>query len=87
MELAMNSIETRLTDILLDELNVERDPKMVLASDSLRQDLGLDSLGFIELRNQVETSFGISISDDEFTPENFSTISSLSDLIRRRSAH
>jgi acyl carrier protein len=87
MELAMNSIETRLTDILLDELNVERDPKMVLASDSLRQDLGLDSLGFIELRNQVETSFGISISDDEFTPENFSNISSLSDLIRRRSAH
>ena len=85
MELAMDTIEERLTDILLDDLNVERDRKAIRPTDSLRQDLGLDSLGFVELRSEVETRFGISIADEEFTPENFSTIAALSALIRRRS--
>jgi acyl carrier protein len=82
----VNSIEERLRDILLDDLNVERERNAILRTDSLRQDLGLDSLGFVELRSEVETRFGISIADDEFTPENFSTIAALGGLISRRSA-
>jgi len=84
----MSSIDDCLRDILLEDLFIERDRDKILPTDSLRSDFGVDSLGFVELKAQVEIRFGIVISDDDFTPENFATISSLASLIdRRRSAH
>lgn len=82
----MSSIEDSLRDILIEELFVEVEKDMILPTYSLRQDLGVDSLGFVELREQVEKRFSIVISDDDFTPENFSTISSLTTLINRHSS-
>jgi acyl carrier protein len=79
----MSSVEDCLRDILIEHLFIELDKDRILPTYSLRQDLGIDSLGFVELRAQVETRFSIVISDDEFTPENFSTISSLTGLIHR----
>ena len=79
----MSSIEDCLRDILIEHLFVEFEKDKILPTDSLRQNLGLDSLGFIELKDQVEKQFGIAIAEDEFTPENFSTISSLTGLIGR----
>ena len=79
----MSEIEDCLRDILLEDLFIEREKGRILSTESLRQDLGLDSLGFIELKTQVEMRFDIAISDDDFTPENFSTISSLTSLIDR----
>lgn len=79
-----SSIEDRLRDILIEDLFVEFGKDSILATASLRQDLGIDSLGFVELKAQVEKRFGIAISEDEFTPENFSTISSLTSLINLR---
>jgi acyl carrier protein len=82
-EAAMSSIEDCLRDILIKDLFVELEKDRILATYSLRQDLGIDSLGFVELREQVEKRFSIVISDDDFTPENFSTIASLAGLITR----
>jgi acyl carrier protein len=84
----MSSIEDRLRDILIEDLFVEFEKDRILPTYSLRRDLGIDSLGFVELKDQVEKRFSIVITDDEFTPENFSTISSLASLIDRyRSAN
>ena len=80
----MNSIEDRVRDILIEDLFVEFEKDKILPTYSFRQDLGIDSLGFVELREQVEKRFSIVISDDDFTPENFSTISSLTSLIDRQ---
>lgn len=74
-------IEDCLRDILIEDLFVDVEKDKILPTFSLRQDLGIDSLGFVELREQVEKRFSIAIPDDDFTPENFSTISSLSSLI------
>jgi acyl carrier protein len=79
----MSIIEDCLRDILIEDLFVELEKDRILPSYSLRQDLGIDSLGFVELREQVEKRFNIAISDDDFKPENFSTISSLTSLINR----
>lgn len=83
-EAVMSSIEDRLKDILIEDLFVEFGKDRILTTASLRQELGIDSLGFVELKAQVEKRFGIIISEDEFTPENFATISSLTGLITRR---
>lgn len=80
----MSDIEACLKDILHEDLFVEIDKDKILPTHSLRQDIGIDSLGFVELKTQVESRFGIAISDDDFTPENFSTLSSLAGLIERQ---
>lgn len=82
----MSSIEDCLKDILHEDLFVEIDKDKILPSHSLRQDIGIDSLGFVELKTQVESRFGIAISDDDFTPENFATLSSLAGLVERQRA-
>jgi acyl carrier protein len=82
-EAVMSSIDDCLRDILIEDLFVELEKDKILPTYSFRQDLGIDSLGFVELREQVEKRFSIAISDDDFTPENFSTISSLTSLINR----
>ena len=82
----MSSIEDCLRDILIEDLFVELPKDKILSTYSFRQDLGIDSLGFVELREQAEKRFGIVISDEDFTPENFATISSLTSLIDRCSS-
>ncbi len=79
-----SSIEDGLRDILIAELFVEVAKDGILPTHSLRHDLGLDSVGFVELRDQVEKRFSVVISEEDFTPENFSTISALAGLIGRR---
>ncbi len=81
----MSSVEDCLRDILIEDLFVEVEKEKILPTYSFRQDLGIDSLGFVELKEQVEKRFSIAIPDDDFTPENFSTISSLTSLIHRSS--
>lgn len=80
----MSVIEDGLKDILLEDLFVEIDRDKILSGHSLRQDIGIDSLGFVELKTQIEHRFGIAISDDDFTPENFATLSSLAGLVERQ---
>ena len=79
-----SNIEDSLRDILIEDLFVEFEKERILPTYSLRQDLGIDSLGFVELKEQVERRFGIVIPDDDFTPENFATVSSLTSLIHRQ---
>lgn len=43
--------------------------------------VGLDSVGFVELRVLCEQKFDIEISDDDYTPENFTSIRLLANLI------
>ena len=48
--------------------------------------LGVDSIGFIELRYQCEDIFKIQITDEDFTPTNFTSCSSLATFVAERMA-
>lgn len=50
--------------------------------DRLRGEFALDSLGFVELRVQCENKFGVSISDEDFSPENFTSVRTVAALVR-----
>jgi acyl carrier protein len=78
----VNDIERAIGSILVTDLFVEVPEDRITPDDRLRGDLGLDSLGFVELRVQCENTFGITISDDDFTPENFTSIRTVADLVR-----
>ncbi|MFC4032317.1 acyl carrier protein [Streptomyces polygonati] len=78
----MNVVPTIKT-MLASELMVEIPLEQMRMDDSLRDAFGLDSLGFVELRVLCEQAFDVVISDDDFSPENFSTLGEVVGLVER----
>jgi acyl carrier protein len=54
--------------------------------DSLLQMQVVDSTGFLELVNFIESSFGVKVGDDEMVPENLETIDNIDAFVRRKLA-
>jgi acyl carrier protein len=44
----------------------------------------IDSLGFVELVDEVQTRYGIEVQDAEITEENFGSVTALVEFITRR---
>jgi acyl carrier protein len=62
-ETAMADIESRVRDIIVNELGVE--PSKVTVEASFVEDLGADSLDTVELVMAFEEEFGIEIPDED----------------------
>jgi acyl carrier protein len=69
--------------MIVDDLFVEIAENDIGLDDGLRTVVGLDSVGFVELRVLCERHFNIEIGDDDYTPENFTSIRLLAELIDR----
>jgi acyl carrier protein len=46
----------------------------------------VDSLGFVELVDEVQSRYGIAVEDVEITEENFGSIDAISDYVGRKQA-
>lgn len=55
-------------------------------SDSLLQLQIVDSTGFLELVNLIESSFGVKVDDEEMIPENLETLDNIDAFVRRKLA-
>jgi acyl carrier protein len=75
-----SEIQAKLTDLLVEELGLERD-KIRLAA-SFEKDLEVDSLGVVELLMALEDAFGVTIPDDE--AERIVTVADAVDLIAEK---
>jgi len=69
--------------MIVNDLFVEIAENDIGLDDGLRTVVGLDSVGFVDLRALCEQKFNIEISDDDYTPENFTSIRLLAELIDR----
>ena len=76
-------IVSSVKKILVQDLFLEIPESEMGLDDGLGSKLGLDSLGFVELRVQCERTFDIKVSDEEFAPENFRSIRQLAALIEQ----
>ena len=72
------SIEEKVTDIIVDQLGVERDK--VKPESSFLDDLGADSMDIVELVMAFEDSFSIQIPDQE--EEGIKTVQDAIDFIK-----
>jgi acyl carrier protein len=72
-----------LRKIIVNDLFVEIAEEQIGMDDGLRTVVGLDSVGFVELRVICEQKFNVEINDDDYTPENFTSIRLLANLIDR----
>jgi acyl carrier protein len=72
--------------LLVNDLYVELPADQIGLDDGLQTVVGLDSIGFGELRILCERKFGVEISDDDYTPDNFSSVRRVATLIERLQA-
>ncbi len=73
-------IESKLTDLLVDELGIERDD--IRADATFEEDLDVDSLGVVELLMALEDNFGVKIPDEE--AEQITTVGEAVDLVEAK---
>ncbi|MGC5342987.1 acyl carrier protein [Streptomyces sp. DT24] len=75
-------LEDELKEILVEDLLVDVPAEEIGAEDGLQDVLGLDSLGFVELRAQCEQRYGVKIGDADFTPVHFRSVRTVAGLVR-----
>ncbi len=75
-------IESRVIDIIVDQLGVEREK--VTRDARFREDLEADSLDLVELMMAFEEEFGGTIEDEE--AQKIKTVGEVIDLLERAAA-
>jgi acyl carrier protein len=78
-----DSIIAKLRHMIVHDLFVDIPEEQIGLDDGLPTVVGLDSVGFVELRVLCERQFNVEISDEDYSPENFSSIARLATLIER----
>lgn len=81
-----NPFEARvgtIRNMLVNDLYVELPADKIGLDDGLQTVVGLDSIGFSELRILCERKFNVQISDEDYSPENFSSVRRVATLILR----
>lgn len=58
-----SAIESKLTDLLVEELGLERDK--IANEAKFEEDLEVDSLGVVELLMAIEDNFDVKIPDED----------------------
>ncbi len=53
-------------------------------TDSLMEKGIIDSLGVLDLINQIEETYGIKVEDEELIPENLDSIAALSKFVLKK---
>jgi acyl carrier protein len=81
-QLGPNDIEPIVRN-LMSELVGGINPTTFDLETTIRQ-LGLDSLGMINLLIRIESEFELVIPEQDFVPENFGTTRAIIDYLRRR---
>ena len=75
-----SEIESKLTDLLVEELGLERDK--VSTEARFEEDLEVDSLGVVELLMALEDGFGVKIADEE--AEQIATVGQAVDVVESK---
>ena len=83
---AFDKAAATLRRMLVNDLFVEMPEEKIGLDDGLQTVVGLDSIGFSELRILSERKFQVTISDDDYVPENFSSVRRVATLVLRLQA-
>jgi acyl carrier protein len=75
------ALTSSIKKILVTNLFVEIPEEQIGLDDGLQSVIGLDSVGFLELRVICEDQFHIRISDEDFNADSFRTINQIASLI------
>ena len=74
------TLEEKVIKLVMEQLDVTREQCILEAS--FIDDLGADSLDFVELLMEMEEAFGVEIADEEL--EKISTIKDVIDFLKQK---
>jgi acyl carrier protein len=75
------AVRTQMRSFLADNF-LYMHPEVELSDDDNLLSLGIiDSLGFVELVEEVQSRYGVAIEDIEITEENFGSIKAIADFV------
>ena len=73
--------------VFIEEQFLYMRPDTELGDTDQLLDLGIvDSLGFVELVEEVQTRYGVTVADTEITEENFGSIDAIARFVERKKA-
>ena len=72
MALSRDEIFSKVQGVLVDALGVDEDE--VTAKATLREDLGAESIDFLDIVFRLEKAFGVKIPRGELVPEDMETL-------------
>ena len=75
-------IEKDLVDYIRSEIAYDRSEPLTPEEPLL--DGALDSVDILKLVSFVEERYSVTINDDELVPENFATVTTLVELLRKK---
>lgn len=81
MSFSKETAEQRIKSILVEDLFVAEDVSEISSDARLADELGLDSVGFMELSTLLSEAYGITILDTDMTGGSFATVGSIVDFI------
>lgn len=76
-------INSAIRNFILQKFPIAR-KRAIRDETPLLQSGIIDSLGVLDLISYLETSFGVSVADDELVPENFADINRIASLVARK---
>ena len=80
-------LKSKVKDLIVRRLKLEIDPATIEdAAPLFGEGLGLDSIDALELVLGLEQEFGIKVADEEVGVKAFSSVDSLTDFIKEKSA-
>ena len=80
-------LKAKVKDLIVRRLKLEIDPATIDdAAPLFGEGLGLDSIDALELVLGLEQEFGIKVADEEVGIKAFSSVDSLADFIKEKSA-
>jgi acyl carrier protein len=82
-----DGLVAKLRSALVNDLFVELPAEKIGLDDGLQTVVGLDSIGFSELRILCERKFNVQIEDADYSPDNFSSVRRLANLVLRLQGH
>lgn len=84
-ELITNENETKIKSILLETSNLILNESDIDQDTNLEEKIGLDSIKLVQIIIQLEEVFDICLDDDEdLDPDNYTTLKSISNLIKNK---
>jgi len=73
-----------LRDYVVEELMTDKPSEPIDENDNLLSSGALDSMGLLQLVAFIEDKWGVSISSDEFHPDNFQSLRAIANLIEKK---
>ncbi len=80
MTIQKSEVREKVNSLLIDELEI--DVELIRPEASLKEDLGIDSLDFVDIAVLVENNFGFSIKAEDLV--NVRTVSEFYDYIEKK---